>query len=84
MVPLPLSDNNIWLSNYPIDYILNIYHKNITNIDYIYFIFYLNNKADNIIITKPIIGHFSVLNNDKNFLDNPIILKLLNYFISLN
>jgi hypothetical protein len=48
-------------------------------------LFNSNTKVDNNVLNNNVLNNSllnnNVLNNDKNFLDNPIILKLLNHFI---
>jgi hypothetical protein len=62
IVPLPLSETNLYWSDYfPPTYIQKIYNKNINNINYMYFIVYMNKEGDKIIYDKPIKINFSNL-----------------------
>ena len=65
IVPFPFSDDNIYWDNYPEDYITEKYNEKLSENNYMYFIFYLNNKGTNISELdnyKNIKIHFSELN----------------------
>lgn len=72
-IPLTLSTNNIYYTDYAPHYILKMDNKNIYKMNYMYFEFYLNMNGDEIILTKPINIHFSTLNKENK-------IKIINMF----
>ena len=73
IVPLPLSDNNMYWQDYPPDYIANTFNKEILDIDFMYFVFYLNKKGNQINFSNPIKISFSELDKDTK-------IKIINIF----
>ena len=61
IVPLPLSDNDIYWVNYPSYYIKEKYNEEILDINYMYFVFYMNKNGDELIYDKPIDIYYSTL-----------------------
>ena len=64
IVPLPLSNNDVFWVDYPPHYIKEKYNQDLINIDYIYFVFYMNKKGDEIIYDKPIKINYSELTKE--------------------
>jgi hypothetical protein len=64
LVPLPLSDNNIYWDDYPPYYIKKKYNEEILDINYMYFVFYINKNRDQIVYDKPIKIRYSTLTKE--------------------
>ena len=73
IVPLPLSNNDVFWVDYPPHYIKEKYNQDLINIDYIYFVFYMNKKGDEIIYDKPITINY-------NFLTKENKINIINIF----
>ena len=64
IVPLPLSDNDVFWVDYPPHYIKEKYNQDLIDINYLYFVFYMNKKGDEIIYDKPININYSELTKE--------------------
>jgi hypothetical protein len=64
IVPLPLSYNNIYWTDFPPDYIKETYNEYLYNINYIYFTFFMNYGGTEINLNKNIKIHFSNFNKE--------------------
>jgi len=62
IIPLPLSDGGMYWTDYAYDYIKEKHKTDILDVKYMYFTFYLNNKATMLNENRPIIVNFSPLN----------------------
>ena len=61
---MPLSENDVYWNDYPHDYIYIKYNEEILDINYMYFVFYMNKKGDEIIYDKPINISYSTLTKE--------------------
>ena len=77
IVPLPLSDNNIYWSDYANIFVKEVLKKDLSDIKYMIFTFYLNYKADEINTNKNIKIELTILNKENK---NKIIQIFENYF----
>jgi hypothetical protein len=64
IVPLPLSDNNIYWDDFPYDYIKETYNEDLLDINHIVFVFYMNTEGTEIAINKNIKINFSEFNKE--------------------
>jgi len=82
IVPLPLSNNNVYWDDYAYNYIKKIYKKDILDINYLYFTFYLDIGGKEINFSRNIDVIFNVLNIDNKIKIIDIFEKyLFQYFI---
>ena len=61
---MPLSKNDIYWNEYPPNYIYVKYNEEILDINYMYFVFYMNKNGDEIIYDKPINISYSTLTKE--------------------
>jgi len=76
IIPLLLSDTNVYWSDYAPTYIENKYNKEIED-NYMYFTFYLNNQGDKINFDRPININYSTFNKDTKIKILDIFTKYL-------
>lgn len=82
IIPLPLSNNNIYWTDYAYDFIKEKYDVDILDVPYFYFTFYLNNRANDLNYNRRYINiNFSSLNKEiKNKVINIFEKNLFGYY----
>ena len=84
IVPLLLSDTNVYWTDYAPTYIKNKYNKKILDINFLYFTFYLNNQGDKINFNHSIDINYSPFNKDTKIKILDIFTKYLRHNFEWN